>query len=228
MEDLINKYIIKESDYESDYSAEYNLINNIYNKCQPFLKEWINSFKNKKLKIWYSGRIGKGNVFTGKIRTDRKPMNTSNKYHIPLNKYFKDTYGIEYRSNSIFVTGDYNDANDYGQGSPFLIFPIGNYNYLWSPNIDDLYMHTGVIFSKPLDSKKSLLSSYIHNKDMNKAILSDNEIMLNGTEYIGARSSIWNDILLNWFNKFRLEKPTQKLIDDNIEYLSSIYYGKRI
>jgi len=66
----------------------------------------------------------------------RAPKDTPTWIHKLANKAFKDSYGWSPRQ-GVFASDMATSAN-YGRGS-FLFFPIGNYNYLWSPSITDFF-----------------------------------------------------------------------------------------
>ena len=70
-------------------------------------------------------------------RIDRRPKDVSKLLHKLSDMYFKTKFGIAYRSNSFFCTGNKSFASDYG--SVCLIFPIGDFNFCWSPAVHDFY-----------------------------------------------------------------------------------------
>jgi hypothetical protein len=193
-------------------------LNNIYRQCKPFLKEWFANYP-KHVKIWYSGRYTESDFFIKNVRTDRRPMNTGNIAHYNLDNYFKEKFGFKARSNVIFVTGYMNEASMYG--TPYMIFPIDTYRYIWSNKIDDLYDYSQY-FNKvdkngnPMFDKKakSLLNTY-SSTNLKQAIESRKEIMLNCKKYIGVRAFVYGDIIHNWFDKYRNKKPTMENITMN-------------
>ena len=64
---------------------------------------------------------------------DRSPRNTNIKVHKALNKEFSKKFGWPVR-NGIFVTSSTYDARYYGYDNAYMFFPIGDYEYCWSPN----------------------------------------------------------------------------------------------
>lgn len=70
------------------------------------------------------------------VRKDRKPVDTNFKVHGILDEWFNDTFGLRARSQGLFVTGDMKQAGTYGER--FIIFPVGDYKYVWSPEVRDL------------------------------------------------------------------------------------------
>jgi hypothetical protein len=57
--------------------------------------------------------------------------------HKLLDTIFFEQHGWKARSEGVFVTHDQHTASNYGWGA--LFFPTGKYQYLWNPNIPDLY-----------------------------------------------------------------------------------------
>ena len=60
----------------------------------------------------------------------RKPVSTPIEVHNFANAYFEDEFGVPFR-NGMFCTGDSTFARDYG--NLYLVFPVGNFKYCWSP-----------------------------------------------------------------------------------------------
>ena len=75
--------------------------------------------------------------FEGTTRKNRIPKDMSLLGHKILNAYFKDQYGVAARSESLFTTPDDQVAARYGKS--FEIFPMDDFDYLWSPFLDDAY-----------------------------------------------------------------------------------------
>lgn len=113
----------------------------MYQECQPFLKA-IGGDPTKY--IAYRGMedrtmVGRGLEDDYGIKSvrleDRHPKDTPEEGHNALNQYFELKHGHPFR-NGLFVTGSIMTADAYGE--PYAIFPIGKFEYLWNPNIDDL------------------------------------------------------------------------------------------
>lgn len=86
---------------------------------------------------FYSGRTDANEkIFVKNIRQNRQPKDIDYISHKALDSFFKEIFGVEARSKSIFITKDINTANYYG--SPYLVYPIGKYKYIWSPIVRDL------------------------------------------------------------------------------------------
>ena len=112
------------------------IIKELFDKCYPFIKE-LNKTKNLK-RFLYSGRGNQKDTFIGKVRDDRHPMDTPDDIQEKVDDIFEEKFGWRPRSNSVFCTGDWDMAENYGL-SVYSIFPIGKYKYVWSPKIYDFY-----------------------------------------------------------------------------------------
>lgn len=110
-------------------------------ECQPFLDE----FKS----IYNSGTklpLRRGMVFQPddhitkiKVNKERTPTNTNMRVHHASDQWFKERFGVKARSQSFFCTASKKASRDYG--FPFLVFPVGQFEVIWSRKVDDLYFH---------------------------------------------------------------------------------------
>lgn len=193
--------IVKESDKKS-YSVEdvKKAGELILKNCRPFLQQ-INynldeyalyrgiGINEKKLFIELSARL-----------TNRHPSATPLKIHKFLNKQFENQFGHPFR-NAVFATGDPGVAEYYSKEitneiiprfSIYSIFPIGEFEYIWSPDILDLYDKLGefdygdITLSKKVKEyiMDEIIPSY-KNTDLLEAIKSGHEIMLWCEKYYG-------------------------------------------
>jgi hypothetical protein len=134
----------------------------------------------------------------------RQPRDTEPEAHGAADDWFLHAFGVRYRSNALFGTGSYRQASDYG--SVFAMFPIGDFNFCYSPVVDDL---TGSLedpagyaddYSDPDDPDYEMDGDdylamvgdhvwdlmagmqYKHNTNLQKGILSRHEIMFNNKQ----------------------------------------------
>ena len=122
---------LNESFMIDDYDE---MITIIKKDCSKFLKEFGST-------PVYRGTddIKKDNTLIRmKSRIDRMPKDTPKHLHDLMDDLFKKHHGWRARSEGVFVTKYFSDAESYGK--PALFFPIGNYKYLWSEDIEDLYV----------------------------------------------------------------------------------------
>jgi len=115
-----------------------DVIRLIEKNCQPYVKDFIKA--DQPTQFFYRGYEGKVNDIVMKtVRKNRKPLDTPIELHNALNKAFKKKFGVNLRSESLFVTNNNNIALDYGP--IYMVFPIGKYSIYWSEKIRDLYVY---------------------------------------------------------------------------------------
>ena len=204
--DMKFEQYIKES---KDKDKLFNAIKAIHKNCQPYLLQWLYAFKGSLLKPLYRGSNNKGDIFTSKTRQgDRKPLNTPPEIQKGIDDYFEKKYGHRYRSSSYFTTGLGSEARDYGK--VYMIFPVGRFNYIYNPNVIDLYLYTNIIEKGDTTKWESILSGYKTDNQGNLfyAINSGVEIMIKSKGYLGISDSMYGDIVLTYFIEYGNKKPT--------------------
>lgn len=204
--------------FEANNLSGDELIDFIIKNCRPFLHI------NKNLDPLYRGMHNRGGVDVGEgyiqtVRTDRTPRDTKKVIHDYTNRYFQERGFSANRSNSLFVTGSYTQASDYGT-SMFLIFPIGSFSFAWSMRIPDLFWITvdyppvirrryeaenpddleGIDLASPDEKHLKFIEDFLDENllgnlqtyqetDLDEAIGSTNEIMLRANEVMAVRIS---------------------------------------
>lgn len=103
--------------------------------CQPYLNQ-IAKYGGQ---ILYRGLENTNNAsfIIRNVRKDRLPAGINVPLHQILVDIFKKLGFNANRDNSIFCTGDKNQATIYG--IPYVIFPVGHFDFTWSPKVTDLY-----------------------------------------------------------------------------------------
>lgn len=149
--------------------------------CKPFLKDWKKCNTDDLL---MSGRKRMDNYFIGKVRKNRRPMNTKKEMHDKLDDLFNEKFGVKPRSNSLFCTAVYDVAGSYGDA--FVIFPIEEYKIIWSKDVDDLFMRLGS--SREHVNLDKIVDSY-ETGNLCEALNSDSEIMLLCDEYLALHTT---------------------------------------
>ena len=115
--------------------------------------------------------------------------------HDILDELFEKKFGWKPRSGGVFCTGS--EATASGYGDAYIFFPIGDFEFLWSPKIHDLYDHVttrkpvGSIFMK--DFYNETVDKYI-NSGMATAIASGHEIMVRCNSYYLTNMN-WYDVI---------------------------------
>ena len=156
----------------------------IQSDCGPFLREADG-------KLIYRGLKKQAEDFIKKtVRVDRKPKNTSAAVHHLIDEVFYKLFGIYGRSACVFVSGDQSEVNPYGR--IHAVFPIGDFEFLWSPGVIDLFYQESEIEAHihGLSDKNALaaLTDYVEDSgyrttDLPRAIHSGHEIMIQCSEY---------------------------------------------
>lgn len=145
------------------------------------------------------------------VRTNRHPVDTPNNISKLMDNWFNKKFGIKFRSEALFVTGNVIAAKHFGY--VYIVFPIGNYDYSWSPVYSDLTDDFANALSKKIKQypeeykylndrfiniKKNHLEEfmedgkYIFNEDLVKG-LKRSEVMIKSKSYY-AISTLWTDV----------------------------------
>lgn len=115
-------------------NKENDVIEKILNNCKPFIETLK---KCEKGKLFYRGTWDDiDEIKLYKKPKYREPKDTPYEIHEELNYLFEKKFGWKGRDGVFAFSGEGN-ADDYGFS--YIFFPIGYSNYLWNPNIDDLY-----------------------------------------------------------------------------------------
>ncbi len=97
--------------------------------------------------FWRGTRSHTDQGMTEKIipRKDRYPKHTNPTDHDLLDKEFQKKFGWKARSEGVFVTSSKTSASSYGK--PYICIPADGFKYIWSNEIDDLYIYISDIYS---------------------------------------------------------------------------------
>lgn len=110
------------------------LIAEVKESCDPWLRAcgrrtvW-RGMRDKTLNKW----------FTFNVRTNRRPMDSSNREQEDWNRKLNDDGCTAQRHNSLFVSGDSSFAHGYG--IVYAVFPVGPFYYSWSNQFRDASGH---------------------------------------------------------------------------------------
>lgn len=125
--------------------------------------------------------------WTKTVRTDRKPKDTHPSMHAMINDWFKKKFGFGARSETMFCLGEKGIKNLRQYGTPCIVFPIGEFQYVWSPTVTDLYNEVGKLIL--LQDEGELIDyldecNYIDH-ELNVAVRRNNgpEIMIKCSRY---------------------------------------------
>jgi len=222
-------------------SAEHStftlFMTNILRDCKPFLKD----LNLRNYSFLFSGRKRDTDWFEQKVRNDRKPKDLDKDLHLDFDNEFMKQHGWRARSNGLFCNGSESSAYEYG--NTFMIFPKGQYKFLWCDNIGDLFIYIQRETKTPtMTQKGNVLYQHIYNNlansgehqpdgdfvdkvtkeynkfitdtvkkykstNINAAIGSHNEIMLNCQTYYAVRYSQWHMRVHEFFKAFGDKMP---------------------
>lgn len=198
--------------YELEYTQEntdlLEFLGMIKRDCQPYLNILGDKVFGMAMTGLYRGITGNlvGKFLAKKARlADRIPRDLAIDVHEHINNWFTEAYGKPWR-NAIFCTGSIAEANEYGH--LYQIFPLGDFEYLWSPDIVDLMrtvsgsglVHVDKNIMIPQDHKPTdpaLIDQFIEQELAGKytssnlltALRGKNEIMLWCDRYYAIRTS---------------------------------------
>ena len=169
-----------------------DIIKVINTKCKPF----VSQYKGHIMGLFY--RAVKKKALRYMIKTarleDRKPLHSTVGFHFRFNELLIEKFGWPVR-NGVFATSDWSDTRLYG--NPHIFFPIGKFDFVWSPKIADLFQE---VENTPDEEEeiKNALDSYIENKDLDKAWFSGHELSFKCDEYL-LIDDLYQQQILNWW-----------------------------
>jgi len=172
--------------------------------CQPFIKE----LRGARSLLYRGVRVIPKTYDKKSPRSDRKPRLLDTELHDILNKETKKMFGWNTRSEGVFTTNNYGNAKSWGK--PAIIFPIGNFKYIWNKNTYNLYNLYDSWFDdddilqeilKELkDYKSTNLSSFLRNPDFTVS-----EAIIKCKSYY-LINPVWKETLLAYFSEGRDKK----------------------
>ncbi len=183
------------------------IVKTIQRDCKPFLEQANGGTLYRGLGHENEGMLKK------KVRlANREPKDMPQDIHDKLNKYFLMKHGAKFR-NALFLSGSDMQAGEYGD--LYKIFPIGRFEFLWSPKISDLYTeyedyeggfwHDLTPKEERAHKKKQLkrfhdevLTKGYTTDHLAKAIKSGNEIMLRCNSYYAINSDGVDQLPKEW------------------------------
>jgi len=169
-------------------------VKQIKNECKEFF------YKSRFLKVNYKlYRRTRKNIKTlipVIPRKNRLPLDTPKEVHNELDKLFKKEFGWKVRSEGVFCSGN-PPPNTYGQ--LYYMFPVGNFKYIWSPEIRDLTVELNNMeiiksygddfypnyldFDDTVKEKLEMIINEYQDNDFLKALSSGKEISIKCKKY---------------------------------------------
>lgn len=194
--------------YLTENSDREDIIRRIQQDCQPFLKQ----FKGKKVEFYRGVKDHNySTIFKRAHLEDRKPRDLSVDEHDALNKAFIDKFGWPAR-NGVFTHRSPDKVTEYGE--PNIFIPIGLFEYVWSPTVDDLVEHQGRIITKRVHELYDIWREHTL-KNVNQRNWFDNGVTRSIEELIdlypllGYKYKIINNELVFPTMTFKLYEPVK-------------------
>lgn len=161
--------------------------------CKP----WLTATNKCMDPFFYRGSTGI-NFFKKKPRKDRRTRNTPDDQSKEIDIGFKKEFGWKPRSEGVFITSSILDAKYYGDA--YFFFAIGNFKYVWSPDIDDLYNRLSKVMAKledehgnPFDEEPyQEVAKLYQNNDLCSAQSAQYEVTVKCKEYYMLNQDIWS------------------------------------
>jgi len=113
--------------------------------CKPFLKR----VKGAKEFLW-RGMDRRLDIITKIVpRKNRAPKDTPQEVHDILDDLFRSRFGWKARSEGVFCYARKGSAEGYG--TAHMVFPIGDWTFLWNGEVNDLYVSTKALWELGLE-----------------------------------------------------------------------------
>ena len=200
------------------------MIERIKKECKPYLEAIEYNVMEYRL---YRGMQGTAAPYmTGRVRLEgRKPQATGTHIHNAVNEYFTIKFGEPFRD-ALFTSSDANFAADYG--NLFLVFPTGQFTFIWSEEVDDLYnfehQMDAALEEDRDDENESVTNGYFgdtmdnlnyRSSGFTKAMESRQEIMIRTPVYYGIN-------LMNFWKRNDYEDDSIGKMDDIVKAMRII------
>lgn len=207
------KNYLNEEDIES-------LIEKLEKDCKPFLEK-VKNLNN--ILVRQSKKAPKGLYDLKTVHINRNPRDTPIFLHKKIDNYLEKKYGWKARSNGLFCWSTKKLSKVEKNPRVALVFPIGNFDFLWNPEVSDLYqllvdISLDLHYRRPehLDKDKDFeklwnalledktLDEYT-NKNLEKALQTENEIIINCDRYyyVNMESEFLQKLEDRWNVKLR-------------------------
>lgn len=177
-----------------------------HDECKPFQKEI--GFNNRfDFDLLYRGMKNKPNFFIGNIRPDRRPTDTPVSIHEFIDNWFYKKFGVRFRSNAMFATKNSFSAATYG--ASYIVFPIGEFKYCYSNDIEDVYVDMlDMISSDDFlnfteeekddyfdELTKKIENSNYTNQNLKTTENANSEIMINCKTYLAIKPELYAEFV---------------------------------
>jgi hypothetical protein len=176
-------------------------------ECSKFIKDIRGSRGNL---IRSDFKKSNWEISKNKTRDERNPTDTSRSLTILINKSFKKKFGWNARTeNVVFCWGN---TKKIINSTARYVFPVGDYKFVYSTKVFDLYgnlhdpgLRKKLKITNKLENRQEelkilynyFISNYLNtysNKDIQRAVLYENEIMINCKYYYLVSHEVINEV----------------------------------
>lgn len=207
----------QEAEFKKDILKQIHAVSFMIKKqCQPWLKQRISQPVYRGFRTASSEKI----AFIRKVRHDRRPKDSDQKLH-DMFDFVIDQLGLTAnRHNSMFTSGSLQVAASYG--SPYVLYPTGNFSYTWSETMRDWYSHNndflGQLLLGTMERQKNLKNEYVKkNPDLMNALikLKKQKVDIQKTSYESDQSWASKEMVKRSRARYEEErtKPLYKYLD---------------
>lgn len=130
-------------------------------------------------------------------RRNRRPKNSPTHFHDIADNWFRNRFGIAYRSEGLFVMSKLLSATAYAATPDHVmrIVPLSTYRYCWSPKISDLlFVANNMATSTASDIESYLDSAEYCEHGLQEAHEVGNEVMVYCERYIAIPVSLIGNV----------------------------------
>lgn len=128
-----------------------------YKMIQRYCSKYVAAVQSTRRFLYRGTNPNSKYAYLSKSRDSRRPMDTSRKEQVLIDKMLKTAGFNALRGNSIFTSSNENTARDYGM-SVFLVAPFNTSSITWSSKILDMY--------SAIDNLDGTLQGYLEYKDI--------------------------------------------------------------
>lgn len=185
----LNNYILNEGE-----SPEVKKFKRLWSKIESECVSILKIYRKANVKGFFYRGLSSDQLITKRdVLKNRKPKDMDEYTQKHIDEKLFERFKWKPRSEGLFVTGRYDRASEYG--NVYAVFPIGDFKFVWSPEVYDLYEQIStldpdnVLYERRPDlltrvrvEANGLLLSY-KDTDITRALKSGNEVTIRCDKY---------------------------------------------
>lgn len=183
------------------------VIRAIRRDCKPFLSQ------SKRRQLFRGTARKKSDWFEAYPRTNRRPLNSPKPMTENFNELIRRAGLTANRTNSFFVTTDFEQAINYadGNGDILHVFPNGTLRFTWSTQYDDWFNHFEEVEHVSMEHGNDLMDAELeilfeslkgNDDSFSQALESGHEIMIQNHCYFINMDLVSDKILEKIYEGF--------------------------